>query len=602
MRVYRYLALALLVAVLPLVAPNPFFVQLAQDALCLTIAAIGLNVLIGLSGQLSIGHAGFFAVGAYTSAVLATTYHYPLWLSLPLGLLAATVIGAGMSLVALRTRTHYLAMATLAFGFIIEIVVQRWVGVTGGAMGLNDVPTLGSNAHAQRDFVWIVGACFVLVQATSDYVLSSHWGRGLHAVKESESFGLTVGVNVPVWRAVTFTVSAMLAGLSGAFFVHQSGYVGSDGFGLSRSIAFLIMVVVGGLGLPYAGLLGAIVLVALEQLTADLYEVQYFIFGGIFLFTMLVMPGGASSLIGLLLRPLARRRKVPGGHGSPDSGAPDVTQLARWLGVATGAPGQTAEAPLLKLSGLTKTYGGVKAVEDVSFELRPHTVHAIIGPNGAGKSTLINTISGLYLPTSGSIELLGQDVTRMPPHRRARLGLARTFQNLQLIGTLTAGENVMLGLARKEGFGSGLLDWLSRGSIERGKRERALQLMAFFGIEQLADQLPGDLPYGHRKLLEMARALAQQPRLMLLDEPIAGLNEEEAAAIARIVVKLRAMGVAILIVEHNMPFVMSISDTITVLDYGKKIAEGRPSDIQADPAVIKAYLGGSMPQEEVTCA
>ncbi|CAH1690842.1 Branched-chain amino acid ABC transporter ATP-binding protein/permease [Hyphomicrobiales bacterium] len=590
MKLYRYIVLAAVIAVFPLLAPNPFFVQLSQDLLCFAIAAIGLNLLIGLSGQLSLGHAGFFAIGAYTSAVLATAYGYPLWLSVPIGVVAATVIGAGMSLVALRTRTHYLAMATLAFGFIIEIIVQRWVGVTGGAMGITGVPRLGSGEHAQMQFVWIVGAAYVCAQAINDYVMASHWGRGLHAVKESESFGLTVGVNVPVWRAMTFIVSATLAGLSGAFFVHQSGYVGSDGFGLDRSIAFLIMVVVGGLGMPYAGVLGAMTLVLLNQLTADLYEVSQFIFGAIFLFTMLVAPGGASALLGAALSPFKRKKPA-----SPTQGGRELPSVQKAPEVGEGKP-------LLQLVGLSKSYAGVKAVDDVSFSVMPHSVHAIIGPNGAGKSTLINTVSGLYLPTSGEVAFLGRDVTRMPPHLRARLGLARTFQNLQLIGTLTAVENVMLGLGLRTGFIAGLMDWLSADRIESAQRERAVALMSFFGIAHLADKLPGDLPYGHRKLLEMARALAQNPSLMLLDEPIAGLNEEEAEAVARIILKLKALGMAILIVEHNMPFVMSISDTVTVIDYGRKIAEGPPAEIQKNPAVIQAYLGAAATPKEYSHA
>jgi ABC-type branched-subunit amino acid transport system ATPase component len=224
----------------------------------------------------------------------------------------------------------------------------------------------------------------------------------------------------------------------------------------------------------------------------------------------------------------------------------------------------------------------------------PGTVHAVIGPNGAGKSTLINVLSGLYSANSGSIRFEGRDIAGLAPHRRAALGLTRTFQNLQLIGTLTVVENVMLGLQRKRGLLSGWLRWLVSDAEEREDREEAMRLLRFFNIQRFADTLPGELAYGHRKLCELARALAQRPKMLLLDEPIAGLNESEAREIMSKIRSLKALGVTILLVEHNMTFVMELSDTISVLDYGKKIAEGPPSEIQANEVVIKAYLGAEV--------
>jgi len=509
---------------------------------------------------------------------------WPLWISIPLGVLVASVAGIVMGLVALRARTHYLAMATLAFGFIIEILCQRWVGLTGGSMGLLGVPQLnfGNFANGPMYFFWVVAGTLLVVQMMMDYIASSEVGRDLQAMKESESFALTTGMNVRLWRAGVVVVSALLAGLAGTLFVHQSGYVSSDAFNLERSINLLIAVVIGGLGRSYGALLGTAIVILLNQLTAGLYEVSYFIFGGILMAVMLFFPAGAVGAVDRVWRMLRGTRPVEAADA-----ASSRHSLPKHVAMRVAAKG----TPVLELQQVTKSYAGVVAVKDVSFCVRGGTIHALIGPNGAGKSTLINVISGLYRGDSGSISYLGTDITEQSADQRANLGIARTFQNLQLIGTLTIVENVMLGIPRSHGYVSGFAEWLFTDRGQARVRAEAMQFLEFFGIARLAQSLPGDLAYGHRKLCELARALAQRPTLMLLDEPIAGLNEEEVREVTAAIRTLRDLGVTVLLVEHNMTFVMGLSETVTVLDYGQKIAEGPPAGVQRNQAVITAYLG-----------
>ncbi|HYF57624.1 MAG TPA: branched-chain amino acid ABC transporter ATP-binding protein/permease [Burkholderiaceae bacterium] len=583
----RYLIAFGAIAAFPFVAPNAYYVNLGQDIAIVAIAALGLNILFGLSGQLSLGQAGFMALGAYGSAVLAVKAGWPLWATVFVALGVSALAGMVIGLVALRTRTHYLAMVTLAFGYIVEIFAQRWVDLTGGSMGLVGVPqlNLGNFVHGPTIFFLVIGFTFLVLQMLNDYAMPARWGRNLQAIKESESFAVTVGIDAPRWRSLVFVVGAVLAGLSGYFFAHQAGYISSDAFGLDRSIALLIAVVIGGLGRAYGPIVGATILVLLNQITADLYEVSYFIFGGILLLVMLFFPAGA---VGAMERLLGRdRRSAPLPSAPADAArASPGDALPPMVGSRHAGTG-----PILELRGITKSYAGVTALSELSLDILPGTVHAVIGPNGAGKSTLVNILSGLYAPNAGTISFCGQDITRLAPHRRAERGITRTFQNLQLIGTLTVAENVMLGLRGRGGFVAGWLGWLASDAEARAERDEALRLLRFFGIERFADAMPGELAYGHRKLCELARALAQRPTMLLLDEPIAGLNEEEAREVMARIRTLKALGVTILLIEHNMTFVMELSDTVSVLDYGRKIAEGTPAEVQANQGVITAYLG-----------
>lgn len=570
---------AALVLALPWLPVGGFVVHLVQTFCYTAIAVAGTNLLLGLSGQMSLGQAGFYALGAYGSALASQKLGLPVLACILAGVLVSLAAGMLVGVFALRTRGLYLAMTTLAFGFLVDIAAQRWVGVTGGTMGLMGIPGIefGKLLGGSRAFLYAALACLLGVQVASDFVAASSLGRRLRAIRESEVFAASIGLRVAHWRAWVFALCSATAGLAGALFAHQSGFISSDAFTVRLSISFLIAAVIGGLGARSGSLLGTAVLLLIVEVIAGVEKFGLIIYGGILLVVLLAFPQG---LAGLLAN-WRRARPVAPLLGA--TCAPRGSAVGLAIGRLHGRP--------LTISGVTKHYRGVVAVDDVFIEVRAGSIHGLIGPNGAGKSTLINVIAGLFEADRGEVLLDGRSLKGTSAADRARAGLARTFQNLQLIHGATAVENVMLGLRGTRSVPKSFSDWLLGRDFEGVERRAALDILRFLGIAHLAGRMPDELSYGHRKLVELARAIAQQPRVLLLDEPIAGINTQEAREIAGVVRKLRDLGATIVLVEHNMEFVMSLCDSVSVLDHGRLIATGTPQQVQANPEVVAAYLG-----------
>ena len=552
---------------------NQYYLFLLTTGALTVIVGVGLNVLIGLSGQVSFGHVGFYALGAYATAILTTKFGWSFWATLPVAVMLTGVIGGLLGLVALRVRGPYLAMVTIAFGFVVEYSAVEWEHVTGGQNGLMNVPypALGGWSLGERGIaicaIVIMGSVLMLYKRMAQ----SAWGLAMRAVRDSEIAASSIAVNPLAVRTLAFTISAVLAGIAGSFFASATTFVAPSTFPFFQSILFVLVVVIGGVERPYGPVIGAIVVVGLPELLSGLAEYRVLMCGVLLLGVLLFAPGGIS---GALARRFARavRGDVPT--------APVSAQLL----LSTGNP-----RPALEVRNLGIAFGGVRAVSDVSARAESGHVTSIIGPNGAGKTTVLNIVCGFYKPQSGAVRLGDQELGGEPAYRVARAGLARTFQTPQLFERMTVLENLLVAMQRGV-LGSPLSEVASSPTGAQAQTARAL--LNYVGYHGSVLQLAGDLPHIDKRLLEIARALALRPSILLLDEPAAGLNRSDKQQLAKLLRRIADAGMGVVLIEHDMSLVMGISDRVIVLDAGKCLAEGRPEAVRNDPSVIAAYLGG----------
>jgi len=561
-----------------------YYTQMLALAGIYAIAAHGLNLLAGYTGQTSLGHAGFLAIGAYAGALLATKLGLGFWPGIPLSMAFAGAAGLIVAYPSFRLEGPYLAMVTIAFGIIVNSILVEWTDVTGGTQGILNIPRpmiVGATLRLEQQFVLII-AVLALTTLLLRNLIRSPWGRAFVAVRENALAAESIGLSTRAIKTVAFSISAALAGLAGHLFAFFQGFISPEAFEFDSSIFLLTIVIFGGAGTLAGPLVAAPILTFLPELLQRFVDYRLIIYGGLIVATLYALPMG---IVGTLFRRQTALSQYPE--------RPSTRRVERQAATpaALGAPCR----PVVEIRDISVAFGGVHALDRVSLSIEAGTVHALIGPNGAGKTVLLNILCGFYRPLTGEVLIGGQPTTGLPSFQVARRGVARTFQTTQLFAELTVIENVLNGFPGQ--IRNRLLDSLigtpRLRREEASRRESARALLHFVGYTGDPDARAGSLPFGHQRLVEIARALALAPLLLAMDEPAAGLNPTEVDALDELITRIRALGIAVLLVEHHMDLVMGISDCITVLQQGEKLAEGSAAAVQNDPAVIKAYLGDS---------
>ncbi|MCC6474091.1 MAG: branched-chain amino acid ABC transporter ATP-binding protein/permease [Burkholderiales bacterium] len=572
----------------PLVFSGRFEIGAAVAVGAMAIGAIGFVLLIGYAHQLALGQAAFCMIGGYGSALLTTRYGADPFVAMIVSMALSGLVAWAIGRPILKLRGYSLAMASLALQLMLVFLAIEMASVTGGAEGVPGVPKFalfGWRLEGDISYFYLVWLLVAFSLAFGLNVVASRIGRALKAIGASEVAAASVGIDITHYKVQMFVASAAMASVTGSLTAHYLRIMEPHVFGFVFSLNIITAVIVGGLHSIWGGMLGAVVLVALrEGLRAlELPTWEVVIMGGL---TVLVLMLFRQGLAGALA---AVYRRLCGAAPEATAVAPPPVHLAR----DATEERQRPESGDLEIDRASKSFGNLRAVHEVSFTVKSRSITALIGPNGAGKTTLFNLVCGSLPLDSGEIRFRGRRIDQLAPHRLSALGIARTFQNVQLFTNMSVLENVMCGRHRhaRAGIVRAGLGLPQIAEEERGLREHAMQWLEFAGIAQAAAMSTATLPLGHQRLVEIARALASEPALLLMDEPASGLNDSETESLARLILRIRALGITVLLVEHDVRLVMGLAEHVVVMSYGEKIAEGSPAQVRASPQVISAYLG-----------
>ena len=655
----RWTALVLvgvLVSVLasvPVWLTNLYFLHVVIVMGIFIIAAMSLNLLLGFTGQLSLGHVAFFGIGAYASALVSLGFEVhltddiavgigpkPVWFAMLVAIAVAGVCGYGIGRVAFKVRGAYFVIVSISFAEVVRLVAVNWVELTQGPMALNNIPfpRLGAPGLLELSFLHKPAYYYlVLVAAVVSYVIirrlvNSQAGRAMVALRENEPLAVSVGIDVTRYLVLATVVAAAMAGAAGALYAHYIRIVDPDIFLFIYTVTMVIMVITGGKGTFAGPVVGGLIFGIVPELLRALRiepELQWIVFGVLMILIVFLLPRGIVPAVHgwwHLSRHAARAPSPPsslsspspslpsslsspsppsGGEGRGEGAYPRVVRLWEAPLTPTLSPQERGEGeerkrgrgsagpPMLSVTGLSIRFGGLAAIDDMTFEVREGEVLSLIGPNGAGKTSAFNAITGYLRAAAGDIVYQGGSIVGLRPHAIAALGIVRTFQKTSLFGGRSVFDNVLTGLhlrARQRPLAI-MLGLPAVARDERALAAAAWDVLRFMGLDARAHELASALPYGEQRLLEVAIALAARPKLLLLDEPVSGMNPAEKARFMTTLEKIRRQDVTVLLVEHDMRTVMGVSDRVVCLNYGRIIADGTPAEIQAHPDVIRAYLG-----------
>jgi branched-chain amino acid transport system permease protein len=581
------LVFALVMAAIPFIpGMPPFWIVLLDNIGLAALVAMGLVLLTGVGGLTSFGQAAFCGFGAYTTAVLTTAYGVSPWLTLPLALLVSGVAAVLLGIVTVRLSGHYLPLGTIAWGIALFYLFSK-LEFLGRNDGISAIPPLTIGPLKMLDpgtIYFVIWAAVIVCAVLSMNLLDSRTGRAIRALRRGHIAAEAFGVQTPRAKLLVFIYAAILAGLSGWLYAHFQRAANPTPFGPQAGIEYLFIAVVGGAGYVWGAVLGAAIVVVLKEILQSFLplifggqgQLEIIVFGILLVVLLQLAPTGVWPwLMSLLPFEFGRERPdtkvAPLAHARPD----------------------LESGTLLKIDNARKAFGGVIAVNNVSFDVQAREIVALIGPNGAGKSTTFNLITGVLTSSGGTIALLGKNIDNAPPQEVVKLGVARTFQHVKLVPDMTVLENVAIG-AHLRGHAGAISSMLRLDRAdEAGLLAEAARQIQRVGLNEHINQLAGSLSLGQQRIVEIARALCVDPILLLLDEPAAGLRHMEKQQLAALLRQLRDGGMSVLLVEHDMGFVMDLADRIVVLDFGTKIAEGAPDAIKTNPDVIKAYLGAA---------